>query len=480
MTISQDKRILVLIVDDDEVDRIALKRALGGTHFELSITEAADASAALAQIDTTRYDCIFLDYNLPGRDGLSLTKAVRARGIKVPVIVLTGQGDEQTAVELMKAGASDYLPKSKLSAETIARIMRSAIRMYQAEALVEAVNINIREKNRLLEKKNRELAQQQQYIYEQNLQLQEVSRLKSEFVATMSHELRTPLNAIIGFSQILLNQSKGKLSDTQDNMLNRVLANGRALLELINDILAFSRIESGRLALVPAPVDIAQVVNRTVEDLRSQADQKSLSLEVEINLDNPLVVNDASRLRQILMNLISNAIKFTEQGSVNIQLSALPADADRSADRANFEQMGATDLPETNLTDGDAQNRNTEELLANSPDIAESDVDQFETIVISVADTGCGIKDEDQPYIFYPFHQVDQKVTRRYPGTGLGLSITHSLVKLMHGNIKLSSQVDRGSTFTVEIPRTVEVDPNKVQVSSLVYLDTETTDIASR
>ncbi len=463
-----DKKVRVLIVDDDEVDRMSLKRSLNETHFELSITEALDASIALQAMETIDYDCIFLDYNLPGQDGLALTKAIRSRGVKVPIIVLTGQGNEQTAVELMKAGASDYLPKSKLSAEIIARSMRSAIRMYQAEALVEAVNINMREKNRLLERKNRELAQQQQYIYQQNLKLQEVSRLKSEFVATMSHELRTPLNAIIGFSQILINQSKGTLSDTQDNMLNRVLVNGRALLELINDILAFSKLEAGRLELVPAPFDINQLVSQTIEELRSLALQKTLSLEFETTLENPLIVNDAGRLRQILTNLISNAIKFTDQGSVKIQLNASCPEPDYFA----FEQ---TEPERSESEPSESEPLDFEQHTHHQPTAEQSD-----KIIISVIDTGCGISDEDQRYIFEPFHQVDQKVTRKYAGTGLGLAITHSIVHMMQGSIRLESRIGKGSTFVVEIPRVVKVDPNQSQLSQRLYSDTRTIGIAKR
>ena len=245
----------ILIIDDDEVDRMALKRALKATSFTPIIAEAVDADTALSKIKASELNCIFLDYNLPGKNGLELIKQIRAQGISVPIIVLTGQGDEQTAVELMKAGASDYLPKSKLSADTITRLMRSAIRMHRAETIVEQANQDLRKKNRLLEQQNKELARQRRYIHQQNLQLQEVSRLKSEFLATMSHELRTPLNAIIGFSQILLGKAKGPLTDVQSDMLSRVLANGRNLLELINDILSFSKIEAGRLALEPAEMD---------------------------------------------------------------------------------------------------------------------------------------------------------------------------------------------------------------------------------
>lgn len=425
MATTLDENISVLIVDDDEVDRMALKRSLKGTHFDLSVSEAADADTALALIAKASYGCIFLDYNLPGKNGLELTKAIRSRDTTVPVLVLTGQGDEQTAVELMKAGASDYLPKSKLSAEAIAHLMRNAIRMHQAEALVEFSNNKLIEKNRLLEKKNKELAQQRQYIYRQNLKLQEASRLKSEFLSTMSHELRTPLNAIIGFSQILLSRPKNSLSEAQSNMLMRVLANGRALLELINDILAFSKIEAGRLALEPAPLDVVELVSQAVEEVRSLASQKSLTLETEISLSHPMVENDPLRLRQVLTNLLSNAIKFTDKGGVKVQLKALPAKA----------QGG----------------------------------EQPDKIIISVVDTGCGISDTERLHIFEPFHQVDQKVTRRHPGTGLGLAITHSIVKMMHGDITVNTRVNEGSTFTVEFPRVVGADPADAVTGKLVF-----------
>ena len=313
----------VLIVDDDEVDRMALKRALNNTSIQLQISEAVDANAALKNLETHDYGCIFLDYNLPGKNGLELARQIRGQGLRMPLIVLTGQGDEQTAVELMKAGVSDYLPKSKLSAEAIARLMRSSIRMHRAELLVEKANKDLRENNRLLEKKNKELAQQRRYIHQQNLQLQEVSRLKSEFLATMSHELRTPLNAIIGFSQIMIGQGKGPLNTVQQDMLGRILANGKNLLELINDILSFSKLEAGRLELQPAEFNVTDLVIKTVDELQSLASQKSLTLEVDISLSDPMVVNDSVRLRQILVNLLSNAIKFTEEGRVKVALHSL-------------------------------------------------------------------------------------------------------------------------------------------------------------
>jgi len=418
MSINLSKPIRILVVDDDAIDRMALQRSLGKTSLNTVIQEAANAEAALETVQDAKYDCIFVDYHLPGQNGLSFVKQVRQEGIDTPLVVLTGQGNEQTAVELMKAGASDYLPKSKLSPETLTRIVRGALRMYQAEILVKQTTLRLSEKNKQLEKINRELEEKQQQIYRQNIQLQEVSRLKSEFLATMSHELRTPLNAIIGFSQILLNGKKGQVNQVQHDMLSRVLSNGRHLLELISDILEISKIEAGRLELEPRSMDLSELVKETVEELRSLATQKKLDLQVEIDLADPVITNDPTRVRQVLINLLSNAIKFTSSGSVVVAVESLPVDCE---------------------------------------DDSDSKANASELISLSVTDTGCGISEQDRPFIFEAFHQSDQKMNRHHAGTGLGLAITYSLVKMMQGEITVESQVDCGSTFQIKIPRNVLV-----------------------
>ena len=401
----QDEKLNILIVDDSNADQMALRKALKSIDFTVDISEVKDADSALDQIASDQYSCIFLDYNLPSKNGLELTKEIRDQGIQVPILVLMRQGDEQAAVELMKAGASDYFPKSKLSADAIARLIRSAISMYKAQKIVDATNADLHKKNRLIGNQNKELAQQRRYIYQQNLKLQEVSKLKSEFIATISHELRTPLNAIIGFSQILIGKGKGTLNKTQIDMMGRILANGRNLLELINDILAISKLETSQPELEPTSFDIAELVTTTVEEIKPLAVQKSLAVHTDIDLPNPIVVNDTARVRQILIHLLSNAIKFTNQGSISIQLTP----------------------------------------------IQESD-----SIQLAVTDTGCGISEAEQLHIFDPFHQADQKVNRKHSGTGLGLAITYSLVKMMQGNIVVNSKVNKGSTFVIDFPRKVE------------------------
>lgn len=423
------KKLRLLIVDDDEIDRMALRRALKATSFEAIISEIGTVDEALELIGHTEFDLMFLDYNLPGKNGLELTKQIRNQGIRVPLIVLTGQGDEQTAVALMKAGASDYLPKSKLSAETIARLMRGSMRVYEAERIAEYANSNLKEKNQLLERKNRELERQRLYIHQQNIRLQEVSRLKSEFLATMSHELRTPLNAIIGFSQILLSKSKKSLGDREQEMIQRVLANGRNLLDLINDVLAFSKLEAGRLDLNPEKMNLSDLVVKTTNELQSLATQRSLNLTLDIQLKSEIVINDKARVRQVLVNLLSNAIKFTDKGTVTVAIK------DSAQANLLFEKTGESL--------GEHPRKQTDE----QPDL----------IAITVCDTGCGITADEQTNIFEPFHQVDRKISRQYGGTGLGLAITHSLVKMMHGDITLKSVVGQGTEFTVIIPRHVIV-----------------------
>lgn len=257
--------------------------------------------------------------------------------------------------------------------------------------------------NLTLAQQNRELELTRQRIEQQNLQLIQAAQLKSQFLATMSHELRTPMNSIIGFAQVLLRQRKAKLSDSQTDMVERILNNGKNLLALINDILDLSKIEAGHLELQLEQVNLAKLVWSTVAELKPDANQKQLSLKVYTELENPIIINDSTRLRQVLINLLSNAIKFTETGNVEVRVSESPMQ-----------------------------------------------------VLVSVKDTGIGIAESEQEHIFEEFRQVDQTTTRRHGGTGLGLAITKSLVNMMQGKITVESKLGQGSTFCLELPRCVK------------------------
>ncbi|MEG4941525.1 ATP-binding protein [Microcoleus sp. F4-D5] len=261
--------------------------------------------------------------------------------------------------------------------------------------------------NELLIRQQEELENQGRRIQQQKLQLLEAAKLKSQFLGTISHELRTPMNSIIGFSQLLLRQHKQLLSAQQTEMVGRILHNGKNLLLLINDILDLSKIESGRTELETEEFDLAHLVMDVAMQFGNQATEKNVAISVSACLQNQFIVNDKLRLQQVLVNLISNAVKFTHQGSICIEVREL--DSDR--------------------------------------------------LIITVQDTGIGICETDIPHIFDKFHQADQSATRQYSGTGLGLAISASLVKMMYGTITVESQPKQGSTFQIEFPRNIK--PNK-------------------
>lgn len=398
-----DEILKVLVVDDDEVDRMAVQRALSRADVQLELFEATNCAQAIQILKSLPMDCVFLDYRLPDQDGLALIRLIRSLEILSPLVVLTGQGDEQIAVDMMKAGATDYLSKSKISPGRLAQILLNAIRVYRAEQEAILANRRLQESYELLIQQNKELQQQRQRIYAQNLKLIEASKLKSRFLATISHELRTPLNAIIGFSQILLRPSKGPLTPKQVEMVERIFNNGKHLLSLLTEVLDFSRIEAGHLDLSPQSFCLEDLVEDTIEELRSLAEQKRLQLFMQSSLESSMIINDPSRVRQILVNLISNAIKFTEVGQVWVEIKEIAP----------------------------------------------------EKIKIGVHDTGIGIASHQIDFIFEAFRQADQSETRKHPGTGLGLAITQTLVQLMEGEITLSSELGQGSTFWITIPRVV-------------------------
>lgn len=245
--------------------------------------------------------------------------------------------------------------------------------------------------------------EQMRAIQLQNIQLQEAARIKSQFMSVVSHELRTPMNSILGFSQVLLRRYYHLFPLELRTMVEKIVNSGKQLLALIDDILDFSSLEAGKLEIQPQEFDLVELVTETTEQLKFLAQQKNLTLAIHTNLKNPKIVNDPDRLRQVLVNLLSNAIKFTDIGGVFVEVQQLDQDK----------------------------------------------------LALMVKDTGIGIPESEIKNIFQGFWQLNQSTTRRHCGTGLGLAIVDKLLRLMHGTITVDSQLNKGSTFRIILPREV-------------------------
>jgi signal transduction histidine kinase len=402
-----EENLKILVIDDNQTDASIVSLALTQTGINMEIDEVKDGNHALFVLINNHYDCVFLDY-LQNQDSFTLIRKLQSSGIKVPLVILMDSESEEIGRELIKLGASEYFVKSRLSPETIAQILRSAMRIHHAEMRLDLVNQQLKESREQLVLQQKELTAQQQQIKQQNLKLLEISSLKSLFLATISPELRTPMNAIIGFSQILLRPKFGQLTNQQLDMVEKILKNGKNLLIKINELLDFSQLESGKLELKPEILDLSKVVSNAVTKIRPLAEAKNLSLLVKIDLENTLVFNDAVRLQQIVINLLSNAVKFTESGNIWVEIR----------------------------------------------DITQNQV------IITVKDTGIGIASQDFQNIFAAFHQVDQGIGRKYSGTGLGLAIIDSLVDIMGGKIDIESQLGVGSIFEIKLPRKINLAPD--------------------
>lgn len=265
-----------------------------------------------------------------------------------------------------------------------------------------------------------EFKHQWQLLEHQNQQLAETTRLKQEFVATTSHELRTPLTAILGFSNVLLQEFFGELNPKQRDYLERIHLSGQHLLDLINDILDLSRLEAGRMELDLQAVYIVDICEGVVSLIQERAAEQGLALEVELDPDVEWITADPRRLKQMLLNLLANAVKFTAEGTVGLRVY-------RQQRSAKYAGYGA--------------------------DCAQQAIATIRDVIhFQVWDTGIGIDEVDQRLLFAPFSQIDNSLSRRHQGTGLGLVITRKLAELHGGWITLESTPGKGSTFTLSLP----------------------------
>ena len=286
----------------------------------------------------------------------------------------------------------------------------------QQQEELQMTNEELEEQTQSLEMKNKEVEAAKYDIEQKTKQLEVSSKYKSEFLANMSHELRTPLDSLLILSKDLSENKKKNLNQDQIESAEIIYKSGHDLLILINEVLDLSKIEAGKMAINIERVSLVNFTDELLRNFKHQAEQKGLKLTSKLDRELPESIRtDSQRLNQILKNLLSNAIKFTEKGNVNISL-----------------------------------NRYTES-----------------TLIISVSDTGIGIPEDKQMAIFEAFQQADGGTSRKYGGTGLGLSISRELAKLLGADIKLSSKLNEGSTFSLIIPLEIHHEHETLKTNTI-------------
>ncbi|HEX4781074.1 MAG TPA: response regulator [Usitatibacter sp.] len=280
-------------------------------------------------------------------------------------------------------------------------LRESQARLEDQHSELEATNTQLEEQTQRLERQKRELVHAQEAISKNAEALERTNRYKSEFLANMSHELRTPLNSSLILAKLLADNAPGNMDDEQVRYARTIHASNNDLLTLINDILDLSKIEAGQVEIAAEPVNVEELLAQLRATFEPVAEHKKVELRIERALNAPATITtDRQRLQQVLRNLLSNALKFTDRGEVSMRV---------------------------------AQGRDGQ-------------------VAFSVSDTGIGIPPEQQEVIFEAFRQADGTTSRKYGGTGLGLSISRELARLLGGQIRLESAPGKGSTFTLEIP----------------------------
>ncbi len=354
-------------------------------------------------------------FNAPRIDDEMALRRVRANGANLTSFVsnvLTRSGEQRYRGEIQ---LGDPLTGRPLPVEAVAgtilseqgelmwvvTILHDLTEAIEKARLYEQLKQASVELERKVQEATAELAEQNELLRRQHIALEQASALKSQFLANMSHEFRTPLNAILGYTHMLLNNVTGQVTDPQRKSLSRIDSNARHLLALINDILDITRIEAGRMPLHATTFGLGELFDEVQSELEPIIKRSNLVVTTKVRGAVPSVRSDRQKVKQIVLNLLSNALKFTPAGSVTMTASC------------------------------DAGARQ---------------------VAIAVKDTGVGIPEEDQIKVFEDFRQLDSSPARGYGGTGLGLSICRRLAQILGGTIELESTPGRGSTFTLRLP----------------------------
>ena len=387
-----NKKPKILIVDDRLDNIISVEEILGD--MEVEFIRALSGNDALENSLHHEFALAIIDVQMPQMDGYELIEILRnaKRTRFLPIILVSAiYSDEFYIKKGIDAGALDFITKP----------IKPPLLLGKVRIFVELYNQQIKLKNLIIEK---EITSQELLLAKQKAEYATYS--KSIFLANMSHEIRTPLNGIIGMSEIL---SKTPLTKLQQEYLNSIKVSGEDLLIIINDILDFSKIEAGQLQIEEIPFSLFEQINNVFKVLQLKADEKRIKLELDIEKSVPeYISSDPLRIKQILINLLNNAIKFTEKGNVKLVITC-----------------------------------NT---------VSEDNI----IIRFEVVDTGIGISEENIGKMFEEFTQADSSTTRKHGGTGLGLTISKKLSELMGGEIGLHSRLGEGSTFwfTVKTKKT--------------------------
>lgn len=391
----------LLIVDDDAIDRRHYCKLLAQPGTDAChIQQAVDGAAGLAALQADQFDCVLLDFNLPDMTGLKFLAAAAVDGeLPCAVVLVTGQGNEAIAVEAMKRGVQDYLVKDQVNESNLWRTIAQAVTQAELKQRLAASLRDLTASHLALEQEVAIRKAGEAELRAAKDAAEQGSQAKTRFVAMVTHELRTPLNGILGYAQLL--RIEGGISARQDAHVGAMMQAGQHLLEMIDRVLDFASIETGRMELHPSEISLHDLIEGCVASISPMVTERVLSLRVIHSHDAPRqIVADSARLRQVLLNLLGNAVKYTDSGGVELRL-----------------------------------------LAGASPG----------GLRVEIADTGRGIDEASRGRLFQEFERLDAATS--VEGTGLGLAIAARIVRLMGGMINYTPNPGGGSVFWFELPR---------------------------